>query len=36
MERETEEEWLREQGFSEEQIQAFVSQDSNPVITGVY
>jgi hypothetical protein len=33
---ETEEEYLRQEGFSEEKVEKFVAQDKDPIITGVY
>lgn len=33
---ETEEEYLRKEGFSEDHVEQFVAQDKDPIITGVY
>ena len=33
---ETEEDYLRKEGFSEDHVEQFVSQDKDPIITGVY
>jgi hypothetical protein len=33
---ETEEKYLRQEGFSEEKVAQFVAQDKDPIITGVY
>ena len=33
---ETEEKYLRQEGFSEEKVEKFVAQDKDPIITGVY
>ncbi len=35
-EKETEEEYLRKEGFSKEKVEEFVSQDDDPIVTGVY
>ena len=32
---ETEEEYLRKEGFSEDHVEQFVAQDKDPIITGV-
>ena len=33
---ETEEDYLHKEGFSEDKVEQFVSQDKDPIITGVY
>ena len=33
---EDEEEYMRKEGFSEEKVEAILTQDKDPVITGVY
>lgn len=35
-EQQTEEEFLRKEGYTEEEVEQFVAQDSNPIVTGVY
>ena len=35
-EQQTEEEYLRKEGFTEEEVEEFVAQDDNPIVTGVY
>jgi len=36
LEKEAEEKYMRQEGFSEEKTEEVLNQDSDPIITGVY
>ena len=35
-EKESEEEYMRKEGFSKEKVEELLAQDSDPIVTGVY